>query len=132
LSSEILQETLTTNTFGPLRVAQAFLRYLEKSAAPRIINISSGAGQLSKEYQGWAPAYCISKTALNAITRQLAARLQEFAIKSVCPGWVRTDMGGPYAERSLEEGAGTIVWLASEAPQSLTGQFLRDRKQIPW
>jgi NAD(P)-dependent dehydrogenase (short-subunit alcohol dehydrogenase family) len=80
----------------------------------------------------WAPAYCISKTALNGVTLQLAAALPSFAVNSVCPGWVRTDMGGAGATRSVEEGADTIVWLATDAPQTLTGKFLRDRKSIPW
>jgi len=62
----------------------------------------------------------------------LAAALPKFAVNSVCPGWVRTDMGGSNATRSVKEGADTIVWLASEARQNLTGKFLRDRKEIPW
>ncbi len=76
--------------------------------------------------------YCISKTALNGVTSQLAAALPKLAVNSLCPGWVRTDMGGPGATRSVAEGADTIVWLAVEAPQNLTGKFLRDRKPIPW
>jgi NAD(P)-dependent dehydrogenase (short-subunit alcohol dehydrogenase family) len=105
---------------------------LAKSIAPRVINVSSGGGQLADGADGWAPAYCISKTALNGITSQLAAALPKFAVNSVCPGWVRTDMGGAGATRSVEEGADTIVWLATVAPQNLTGNFLRDRKAIPW
>jgi NAD(P)-dependent dehydrogenase (short-subunit alcohol dehydrogenase family) len=66
------------------------------------------------------------------VTSQLAVALPRFAVNSVCPGWVRTDMGGRSAARSVEEGADTIVWLASEAPQNLTSKFLRDRKEIPW
>ena len=62
----------------------------------------------------------------------VAAALPKFAVNSVCPGWVRTEMGGKNANRSVEEGADTIVWLASEAAQDLTGKFLRDRKEIPW
>lgn len=132
LTAERLQHTLATNTFGPLQTSQAFVPLLRKSEAPRIINVSSGGGQLSDGMDGWAPAYCISKTALNAVTCLLSAALPDFAVNSVCPGWVRTDMGGSSAPRSVEEGADTIVWLAAEAPQELTGQFLRDRKQIPW
>jgi len=81
---------------------------------------------------GWAPAYCISKTALNGVTSQFAAALPNFAVNSVCPGWVRTDMGGSNATRSVAEGASGIVWLAAEAPQGETGKFWRDRKVIPW
>jgi NAD(P)-dependent dehydrogenase (short-subunit alcohol dehydrogenase family) len=86
-------ETLRTNTLGPLLVSQAFVSFLKKSNAPRIVNVSSGGGQLSDGADGWAPAYCISKTAVNGVTVQLAAALSKFAVNSVCPGWVRTDMG---------------------------------------
>jgi NAD(P)-dependent dehydrogenase (short-subunit alcohol dehydrogenase family) len=132
ITDEIFRKTIETNTLGALRVARAFETLLSKSKTPRIINVSSGGGQLSGGADGWAPAYCISKTALNGVTSQLAAALPKFAINSVCPGWVRTDMGGQNATRSVEQGADTIVWLATDAPQKLTGKFLRDRKEIPW
>jgi NAD(P)-dependent dehydrogenase (short-subunit alcohol dehydrogenase family) len=132
ISDDIFRKTLETNTLGALRVARAFEPLLTKSKAPRVINVSSGGGQLTGGADGWAPAYCISKTALNGVTSQLAAALPKFAVNSVCPGWVRTDMGGQGAARSVEEGADTIVWLAADAPQNLTGKFLRDRKEIPW
>src|SRR5438094_2177069 len=132
VSDDLLRKTLETNTLGPLRVTRAFAPLLRKSKAPRVTNVSSGGGQLTGGADGWSPAYCISKTALNAVTSQLAAALPKFAVNSVCPGWVRTDMGGQSATRSVEEGAVTIVWLAADAPQKLTGKFLRDRKEIPW
>jgi NAD(P)-dependent dehydrogenase (short-subunit alcohol dehydrogenase family) len=132
ISDDLLRKTLETNTLGALRVTRAFVPLLRKSKAPRVINVSSGGGQLTGGADGWAPAYCISKTALNGVTVQLAAALPKFAVNSVCPGWVRTDMGGQNASRSVEEGADTIVWLASEAAHDLTGKFLRDRKEIPW
>jgi len=132
ISDDLLRKTLETNTLGPLRVTWAFAHLLRKSKAPRVINVSSGGGQLTGGADGWAPAYCISKTALNGVTSQLAAALPKFAVNSVCPGWVRTDMGGENASRSVEEGANTIVWLAVEAPHELSGKFLRDRKEIPW
>jgi NAD(P)-dependent dehydrogenase (short-subunit alcohol dehydrogenase family) len=131
-SDELLRKTLETNTLGALRVTRAFVPLLAKSKAPRVINVSSGGGQLTGGADGWSPAYCVSKTALNGVTSQLAAALPKFAVNSVCPGWVRTDMGGRNATRSVEEGADTIVWLAADAPQNLTGKFLRDRKEIPW
>jgi len=129
---ETLETTLRTNTLGALLVAQAFVPFLKKSGAPRIVNVSSGGGQLAGGADGWAPAYCISKTALNGVTAQLATALPKFAVNSVCPGWVRTDMGGPNATRSVGEGATGIVWLAVDAPQNETGKFFRDRKVIPW
>ena len=132
ISDDLFRKTLETNTLGALRVTRAFVPLLRKSKAPRVINVSSGSGQLTGGADGWAPAYSISKTALNGVTVQLAAALPKFAVNAVCPGWVRTDMGGKNANRSVEEGADTIAWLATEAPQELTGKFLRDRKEIPW
>jgi NAD(P)-dependent dehydrogenase (short-subunit alcohol dehydrogenase family) len=132
ITPETFETTLRTNTLGPLLVAQAFVPLLKKSSAPRIVNVSSGGGQLADGADGWAPAYCISKTALNGVTSQLAAALPKFAVNSVCPGWVRTDMGGRNATRSVEEGASGVVWLAADAPQKETGKFWRDRKVIPW
>jgi NAD(P)-dependent dehydrogenase (short-subunit alcohol dehydrogenase family) len=132
ISDDLFRKTLEANTLGPLRVTRAFAPLLRKSKAPRVINVSSGSGQLTGGADGWAPAYSISKTALNGVTSQLAAAFPKFAVNSVCPGWVRTDMGGENASRSLEEGADTIAWLATEAPHKLTGKFLRDRKEIPW
>ncbi len=131
-SDDMYRETFETNTLGPLRVTRAFLPLLRKSSAPRVINVSSSAGQLDGGADGWAPAYCISKTALNSVTAQLATALPKFAVNSVCPGWVRTDMGGWNARLSVEEGADSIVWLATEAPQKLSGKFIKERKEILW
>ena len=82
---------------------------------------------------GWAPLYCISKTALNSLTRQLAHALQNRNIKvnAVCPGWVRTRMGGTSAPLPLAKGAETVIWLATDAPH-VTGRFFRNKKEIPW
>jgi NAD(P)-dependent dehydrogenase (short-subunit alcohol dehydrogenase family) len=132
VSADTFEKTLRTNALGALLVSQAFVPLLKKSSAPRIVNVSSGGGQLADGADGWAPAYCISKTALNGVTSQLAAALPKFAVNSVCPGWVRTDMGGANATRSIAEGAAGIVWLAADAPQKETGKFWRDRKVIPW
>jgi NAD(P)-dependent dehydrogenase (short-subunit alcohol dehydrogenase family) len=132
ITPEIFAQTLRTNTLGPWLVTQAFVPLLEKSPGPRIVNVSSGGGQLEDGADGWAPCYCVSKTALNGVTAQLAAALPKFAVNSVCPGWVRTEMGGENATRSVGEGAATIVWLATDAPQDLTGKFIKDRKVIPW
>ena len=132
LTPEIFETTLRTNTLGPWLVARAFEPLLKKGREPRIVNVSSGGGQLEDGADGWAPGYCVSKTALNGVTVQLAAALPTFAVNSVCPGWVRTEMGGEDATRSVAEGAATIVWLATDAPHNLTGKFVKDRKVIPW
>jgi len=130
---ELIAETIVTNALGALRVSQAFIPHLLKSKAGRIVNVSSGAGQLS-DMGTWAPAYSASKTTLNAITCLLAVALRDknIAVNSVCPGWCRTEMGGSGAPRSAEEGSSGIVWLAAEAPQDKTGLFWRDREVIPW
>lgn len=136
LNPELLDRMLNTNVKGPIMVTQDFLPYLQNSPhkdqiGTRIINVSSGAGSLS-EMQTYAPAYSISKVALNAVTRQFAGALPGIAVNSVCPGWVRTDMGGSGASRSVEKGAETIVWLATDAPATETGKFWRDKKEIEW
>ncbi len=128
-----LAETFQTNTFGPLEVTQAFVPHLRRAPAPRVINVSSGYGQLDGLSPD-VPSYCLSKLTLNGLTIMLAKAIRgdRIAVNSMCPGWVRTDMGGPTATRSVEEGADTAVWLADEAPHDLTGKFFRDRQEIPW
>ena len=132
LKPETLRKTLDTNLIGTLQVTQAFVPLLQASEEPRIINVASGAGQLDGEPQAWAPAYSMSKTALNMLTQQLTAALPEMMANSMCPGWCRTEMGGSGATRSAEEGADTIVWLALDAPHTLRGRFVKDREIIPW
>jgi NAD(P)-dependent dehydrogenase (short-subunit alcohol dehydrogenase family) len=133
VSRDRMVQTFQTNTFGALEVTQAFLPYLRKSSAPRVINVSSGYGQLDG-LSADVPSYCLSKLAINGLTIMLAEALQGdgIAVNSMCPGWVRTDMGGANATRSVEEGADTAVWLAAEASHELSGKFFRDRKEIPW
>jgi NAD(P)-dependent dehydrogenase (short-subunit alcohol dehydrogenase family) len=99
----------------------------------RIVNVSSGAGQLVS-MSTYAPAYSMSKAALNALTRILAStyRTNGVLVNAVDPGWVRTDMGGPSAPRSLQEGADTIVWLATLPNNGPTGGFFHDRRPIEW
>ena len=83
--------------------------------------------------EGWPSAYSVSKVAMNALTRILARELvpRKIRVNSVCPGWVRTDMGGPGANRSVEVGARSIV-LGAVLPEDATGGFYRDAKKIPW
>ncbi len=134
LNVESLDRTMKTNVNGPILMTQFFRQFLEKApAGGRIINVSSGAGSLTT-MQTYAPAYSISKTALNAVTRQFAACLRDknIAVNSLDPGWVRTDMGGAGASRSVEQGANTIIWLATETPIGETGKFWRDKQEIAW
>ena len=132
-SLKTLSATLQTNLYGPLLLAQELVPLMKQQHYGRIVNVSSGLGQLS-EMEGKTPAYRISKTALNALTRILAAETQGFNIlvNSVCPGWVRTDMGGPGAERTIEQGASGIVWAATLPEGGPSGGFFRDGQPIPW
>lgn len=122
-----------TNTLGPMRLAQAMLPLLRASEHPRIVNVSSGAGQLS-EMNGGSAGYRVSKSGLNAVTRVLAEDEDSSGVlvNSLCPGWVRTDMGGEGAPRSVAEGADTAVWLATLPDDGPSGGFFRDREPIPW
>jgi NAD(P)-dependent dehydrogenase (short-subunit alcohol dehydrogenase family) len=128
-----VRDTLETNLFGAWKLTQAALPLMRRNGYGRIVNLSSGMGQLS-EMGGHAPAYRVSKTGLNALTRMLTAELdgENILVNSCCPGWVRTDMGGPNATRSLEEGGDTPYWLATLPDDGPRGGFFRNRKPIPW
>jgi len=128
-----LRATFETNVFGAVAVCRAFVPGMITRRFGRVVNVSSQAGQLAS-MGTYAPAYSMSKSALNAFTRQLAAatRGKGILVNSACPGWVRTDMGGPTATRSVEEGADTIVWLATLPVVGPTGGFFSDRREIEW
>ncbi len=129
----LVMETYQANTIGPLRMIQAVVPIMQKGGYGRVVNVSSGAGQLSDMQAGY-PAYRMSKSALNALTRVTAAELGPSPIKvnAMCPGWVRTDMGGPNATRTVEQGAETAVWLAMLPDTGPTGGFFRDKAPIAW
>ena len=127
------RRTFATNLFGVIEVCRAFVPGMASARHGRVVNVSSGAGQLST-MSTYAPAYSMSKAALNAFTRILADtyRADGVLVNAVDPGWVRTDMGGPSAPRSLQQGADTIVWLATLPDDGPTGGFFRDRRPIEW
>jgi NAD(P)-dependent dehydrogenase (short-subunit alcohol dehydrogenase family) len=133
LTAEKLRATFDTNVFAPIAVSQLVVPGMISRGYGRIVNVSSQAGQLTS-MATYAPAYSMSKAALNAFTRQLAAAAEGTGVlvNSACPGWVRTDMGGPGAPRSVEQGADTIVWLATLGAEGPTGGFFSDRKAIAW
>jgi len=128
-----VREALEANLFGAWRLCEVFVPLMQRHGYGRIVNISSGMGALN-DMGGGSPAYRVSKTALNALTRILASELRGSGIlvNSVCPGWVRTEMGGQGASRSVEEGADTPVWAATLPNNGPTGGFFRDRRQISW
>jgi NAD(P)-dependent dehydrogenase (short-subunit alcohol dehydrogenase family) len=129
---DVVREALDTNTIGAWRTAQALLPLMRRSPHPRIVNVSSGAGALT-DMRGGHPAYRISKTGLNALTRMLAGELggEGFLVNSVCPGWVATDMGGR-GGRPVAQGAASIVWAATLPRGGPTGGFFRDGRAIDW
>jgi NAD(P)-dependent dehydrogenase (short-subunit alcohol dehydrogenase family) len=133
VSADDLRTTFETNLYAPIAVSQAFVPGMVARRYGRIVNVSSEAGQLTS-MSSYAPAYSMSKAALNAFTRQLAATTKGTGVlvNSACPGWVRTDMGGAGAPRSVEQGADTIVWLATLHANGPTGGFFSDRKPIAW
>ena len=133
LPLEDLRATLEVNLYGPLALIRAFAPLMQRGGYGRIVNVSSGLGSLAN-MGGRGAAYKISKAALNALTRVAAAELKGAKIKvnAASPGWVRTRMGGSGATRSPEQGADTIVWLATLPEDGPTGGFFYDREPMAW
>lgn len=133
VSLKTVQQTLDCNLYGPLRMCQAVFPLMQQQNYGRIVNVSSRLGQLSA-IGGKTLAYRVSKTALNSLTAVLAHEVVDnnILINTMSPGWVRTDMGGPEANRSVAEGADTIVWLALLPDDGPNGQFFIDRQAVPW
>jgi NAD(P)-dependent dehydrogenase (short-subunit alcohol dehydrogenase family) len=129
---EVLRSTMDVNFFGAVWAAQAFVPAMLARGYGRVVNVSSGYGQLSEGLSGPA-AYSLSKAALNALTIRLASEVHgDVKVNAACPGWVRTRMGGSAADRSVEEGADTIVWLATLPASGPSGGLFRDRTRVPW
>ncbi|MDD2866774.1 MAG: SDR family NAD(P)-dependent oxidoreductase [Candidatus Omnitrophica bacterium] len=131
----VMRATLEVNTLGALKMCQTFVPLMIKARYGRVVNISSTLGQLKDMTdEEKVPAYQLSKTALNAVTKMTAdaCRGKNVAVNSVCPGWTRTDLGGPQAPQSPEEASKDIVWLATQPDNGPTGQFFQHRRRIPW
>jgi len=128
---ETIRNTFETNTVAPLMISQALIPLMKGSG--RVVNVSSTMGQLST-YVGGTPDYRISKTALNAVTRIFSYEMKDTNVKvnCLCPGWVRTAMGGPTADRSVEEGVETTVWLATLPDDGPNGRYFRDKQEMDW
>lgn len=129
---EIVNQAFVTNLLGPWRLSKRFIPIMKKNGFGRIVNVSSSAGSLHFMGKG-APAYSISKTALNALTCKLAAELlgTGILVNSIDPGWVATDMGGA-GGRPVEEGVKGIVWACTLPDDGPTGGFFFDGKPIEW
>lgn len=127
IERDLLANTFNVNTFGAIKVSQVFLPLLEKANQGRIINYSSGYGQLAGLSAG-VPSYCLSKLALNGATIMLAEALanKNISVNAVDPGWVSSDMGGANAPRTVQQGADTAIWLATDSVKD-SGKLWRDR-----
>jgi NAD(P)-dependent dehydrogenase (short-subunit alcohol dehydrogenase family) len=133
VGAELVRRTMETNFYGALRLTQSLVPMMKRNRYGRVVNVSSQMGSLTDMGRGGL-AYRVSKSALNAMTRVLANELRgaNILVNSVDPGWVRTDMGGRGATRSLAEGADTAVWLATLPDGGPTGGFFRDRRPRAW
>ncbi|MBA2690933.1 MAG: SDR family oxidoreductase [Rubrobacter sp.] len=128
-----VRDALEANLLGAWRLTEAAIPLMREDGYGRIVNISSGLGAIN-DMGGGSPAYRVSKAGLNALTRIFASEIRGTGIlvNSVCPGWVRTDMGTESASRPVSEGADTPVWAATLPNNGPTGGFFRDRRPIEW
>lgn len=130
--TEVVAEAISVNALGAYRLLAHLLPRMNEAGYGRVVNVSSGLGALDDMGGGWT-AYRISKTSLNAVTRVFAAVAHpNVKVNSVCPGWVQTDMGGPDAPRTLEQGVSGIVWAATLEENGPSGGFFRDGEAIAW
>jgi len=133
MDMDVMRRTMKTNAYGPVKMCQPLVPLMKQAGYGRVVNVSSGIGELGNLGSSY-PAYRTSKIVLNIHTRILARELRNTGIlvNAMCPGWVRTDMGGSGAERSVEQGADTVVWLALLPDGGPSGGFFYEREIIPW
>ncbi len=129
----MIRDSIDINSFGAWRLIRVFLPLMQQRGFGRIVNVSSGMGAFDEMGSGY-PAYRFSKTILNAMTHLIAADLKQSNIKinAVCPGWVKTEMGGEHANRELDAGVASIVWAALLDEHGPSGGFFRDGKRLKW
>ena len=132
LATDEIEQTLEVNLRGPVLLSRYALPLLTEREGGRIVNVSSGGGQFASGISSSRAPYGISKAGLNALTSTLAGQYSTLIVNAVCPGWVRTDMGGSGASRSVEKGAETPLWLTRFKPGSTSGRFWRDKQVIDW
>ena len=129
----VMNKTFEINTMGPYRMMKGLIPLMKKNGFGRVVNVSSGLGSFEGS-SSHCTAYCVSKVSLNMLTKLFASEVNGTNIKvnSICPGWVKTDMGGPNASRSIEEGISGMIWAATLDEQGPNGGFFRDGKPIDW
>jgi NAD(P)-dependent dehydrogenase (short-subunit alcohol dehydrogenase family) len=135
IDAATFRQTLAVNLTGPLLLSQAAIPAMRKNRYGRIVNVSTDmAAHEGALDAGDYTSYRVSKAALNALTRLMAADLRgtNILVNAMSPGWVRTAMGGPGAPRSVAEGADTAAWLATLPDKGPSGGYFRDRKPIRW
>lgn len=132
MSPEVIDRTLTTNLRGPVHLTRLALDLLLDRPGGRVVNVSSGLGAITEPQSGDMPAYRVSKTGLNGLTRYLDGEYDSLLANAVCPGYVQTDMTDGSAPRTPETGAETPVWLSRFRPDAPSGEFWRDRSRKPW
>jgi NAD(P)-dependent dehydrogenase (short-subunit alcohol dehydrogenase family) len=136
IETEVIEKTMAINFYGPLHLTRAFIPLMQANNYGRIVNVSSTGGSLSAMGTGSGnyPSYRISKVALNALTRLTASTVKDYNIKvnAMCPGWVRSRMGGASAPRDVKQGVDTILWLATLPASGPSGGFYKDREKHPW
>lgn len=136
LTAEVMRQTFETNVFGTVRVIHEFLPLLHRSAAPVIVNVSSGQASLSRTVAGNSTyggvAYPASKTAVNALTVHYAAAFPDIRINSVAPGFTRTALNANRGTQTVEQGAEAIVRMAQIGPDGPTGGYFDINGQLPW
>lgn len=131
--SSTIKKTFAVNTLGPFLLTQGIFPLMKSEGYGRIVNVSSGMAQLS-EPQKCSAAYRLSKTALNMVTNLFANEVgdADICVNSISPGWVQTEMGGPHADRTVEQGIKGILWAATLPKGGPNGTFTRDGETIPW
>lgn len=139
VTADTMRTTFETNVFGTVRVTHAFLPLLQRSAAPVVVNVSSGLASLTRVTTPDTPAhaypgvaYPASKSAVNMITVQYAKAFPNMRINAVEPGFTRTDLNGNTGIQSVEQGAEIIVRMAQVAPDGPTGGYFDVEGTLPW
>ncbi|KLO08151.1 NAD-P-binding protein [Schizopora paradoxa] len=132
-TSKNLMDTLLTNTVGPFLVTQHFMPYLEKSAKPVLMNMSSGLGSITNADTSFQAGYRTSKAALNLFTKQLSVEKPEVIVFAMAPGWVKTDLAGPSAALTVDFSVSNMLKVLANVTKKDSGTFVNySGAVLPW